>query len=267
MKVFISWSGDRSKSVAELLDSWLRCVLQNIKPWLSSRGIDRGSVWFTEITEQLATTKVGIICLTKENLNKPWILFESGAVAKGLSDNRVCTLLIDLEHRDVSSPLSQFNHTLPTKSGIRDLVFTLNNALAENAIDHGILSEVFETFWPKFEASFSDILASTDSPAPVVEREEKDILTEILSSVRGMDRRIRELESGKSEPEKLNLKKNDVGVVFYRLEDGGLVSRSAVQSQINSLLNDGKSKEDIQQHLITMKLKPNAVEQLINEFF
>jgi hypothetical protein len=42
MNVFISWSGERSKKVAELLDNWLQCVLQSVKPWMSSRGIDRG---------------------------------------------------------------------------------------------------------------------------------------------------------------------------------------------------------------------------------
>lgn len=215
----------------------------------------------------MATTKVGIICLTKENLNKPWILFESGAVAKGLSDNRVCTLLIDLEHRDVSSPLSQFNHTLPTKLGIRDLVFTLNNALGENAIDHGILSEVFETFWPKFEASFNDILATTNNPAPVVEREEKDILTEILSSVRGMDRRIRELESSKSESQKINPKLSESGIAFYRLEEGGFIARESILNQINSLISAGKSKDDIEQHLISLKLKARTIERLLSEFF
>ena len=96
MKIFISWSGERSRQVADLLSNWIQCVLQAVDPWLSSKDIDRGSLWFSEITNQLSNTHNGIVCLTKANLNKPWILFESGALAKGLNSNRVYTFLIDL---------------------------------------------------------------------------------------------------------------------------------------------------------------------------
>ena len=89
MRVFLSWSGERSRRVAELLDDWLQCVIQAADPWMSSKDIDRGALWFSEITDQLANTAIGVVCLTKENKNKPWILFESGALAKGISSNRV----------------------------------------------------------------------------------------------------------------------------------------------------------------------------------
>lgn len=81
MKVFLSWSGERSRLVATLLDEWLRCVLQAIRPWISTKDIDRGSLWFSEIQDQLQDVTTGIICLTQENKEKPWILFEAGALA------------------------------------------------------------------------------------------------------------------------------------------------------------------------------------------
>ena len=77
MKVFLSWSGERSRLVATLLDEWLRCVLQAIRPWISTKDIDRGSLWFSEIQDQLQDVTTGIICLTQENKEKPWILFEN----------------------------------------------------------------------------------------------------------------------------------------------------------------------------------------------
>src|ERR1043165_153842 len=106
MKIFISWSGNRSRAVAETLRDWIKCVLQATRPWISTRDIDRGSLWFSEINDQLKDTSVGIICLTQENKNRPWILFEAGALAKGLSSNRVCTLLIDLKSADLEDPLA-----------------------------------------------------------------------------------------------------------------------------------------------------------------
>src|SRR5690606_36300357 len=112
MRVFLRWSGDRSKQVAELLDTWLKCTIKSLQPWISTRGIGSGELWFPAINKELAETSIGIVCLTKENLNAPWILFEAGALAKGLTSNRVITLLIDLEVADIRDPLAQFNHTL-----------------------------------------------------------------------------------------------------------------------------------------------------------
>ena len=126
MKVFLSWSGEKSKAVAELLNEWLQCVLQVIDPFMSSKDVDRGSLWFPEITNQLKDTSTGIICLTQENKNNPWILFEAGALTKGLSSSRICTLLIDLTSTDIKDPLAQFNHTIPDKEGIWSLVSNLN---------------------------------------------------------------------------------------------------------------------------------------------
>jgi hypothetical protein len=195
MKVFLSWSGNRSKEVASLLSEWLCCVIQAIRPWISTRDLDRGSLWFGEINDQLKDTTVGIICLTQENKTRPWILFEAGALAKGLSTSRVCTSLIDLETTDIEDPLAQFNHTFPTRESILGLVKTLNSALGSNGLDIRILDQVFDTYWPQFERKFSYILEQTKSNEPSIPRPKEDVLSEILENTRIMSSRIRKLES------------------------------------------------------------------------
>ena len=87
MKVFISWSGERSKIVAEALRDWLPAVIQSVKPWVSSKDIDKGSRSFAEIQAQLKDAQFGIACLTPENLTEMWIHFESGAVAKAVGND------------------------------------------------------------------------------------------------------------------------------------------------------------------------------------
>ncbi len=195
MKVFISWSGERSKLVAELLDDWIQCVIQAVSPWMSSKDIDRGALWFSEINDQLANTGVGIICLTKQNINKPWILFEAGALAKGISSNRVCTFLIDLQPIDVENPLAQFNHTLPTKESIWNLVRTINVSLKENALKESILEKVFNTYWTQFDSNFKAIIKKTPEEEVKETRTENEILVEVLSSIRTIERRIRTIEN------------------------------------------------------------------------
>lgn len=194
MKVFLSWSGVRSKEVAGLLSDWLCCVIQAARPWISTRDLDRGSLWFGEINDQLKDTTVGIICLTQENKNRPWILFEAGALAKGLSTSRVCTLLVDLEPKDVEDPLAQFNHTLPTKESVFGLVRTLNSSLGSSGLDLRVLDQVFSTYWPQFEEKFKGVLSSTESTHPSKPRPKEDVLGEILENTRMLSSRIRKLE-------------------------------------------------------------------------
>jgi len=178
-----------------LLDEWLQCVLQAIDPWLSSKDIDRGSLWFSEINDQLKDTCTGIICITKENKEKPWILFEAGALAKGLSSNRVCTFLIDLEPYQIKDPLAQFNHTLPTKDGLWNLVRTLNNCLGDKSLTEKILDKVFETYWPNFEKTFKEIKNNQEETSGVEGQiSEDEILSQILAITRTLDKRLRRIE-------------------------------------------------------------------------
>lgn len=67
MKVFISWSGDTSRQVAEALRDWLPDVIQQLEPFLSSKDIASGLKWQDEISSKLDETTFGVICLTKDN--------------------------------------------------------------------------------------------------------------------------------------------------------------------------------------------------------
>jgi len=194
MKIFISWSGKRSKAIAGLMSDWLKCVIQASQPWISTRDIDRGAIWFSEINDKLKDTSVGVVCLTQENKNKPWILFETGALAKGLTTNRVCTFLIDLQPSDLQDPLAQFNHTTPEKNSLWELVRTINDCLKENSLDERILEQVFETYWPQFETKFKNALELNPPDEVVPPRSEQDILSEILNNTRRLSHRIRDLE-------------------------------------------------------------------------
>ncbi|OBX88728.1 toll/interleukin-1 receptor domain-containing protein [Haemophilus haemolyticus] len=249
MKVFLSWSGERSKAVAELLNEWLCCVIQAARPWVSTRDLDRGSLWFSEINDQLKDTSVGIICLTQENRVRPWILFEAGALAKGLSTARVCTLLIDLEPKDVEDPLAQFNHTSPTEESMFNLVRTLNTALGVNGLDPRVLEQVFETYWPQFDKKFKDIVKNIKDISSAKPRAKDDLLGEILENTRLLNNRIRRLERAQEE---FPIKQNIKNLIEYKLARGNsreniieeLRSRVPIQI-INEILGKLESKNTI----------------------
>lgn len=162
MEVFISWSGETSHKIASFLNNLIPNVIQNVETFLSSKDIDRGSIWFVEITERLKKAKMGIVCLTRDNKDKPWIQFESGALAIGFSA-KVCTFLVDIAYADLlENPLAQFNHTLPTKDSIFLLMQTINKCLGDNRVKENILKNSFESSWRNFENEFKMIIAGFD---------------------------------------------------------------------------------------------------------
>jgi len=195
MKVFLSWSGARSMAAAELLKWWTRSIIQAARPWISTEDLDRGSLWFSEINNSLSDTSIGIVCLTQENKDRPWILFEAGALAKGLSNSRVCTFLVDLTPSDIRDPLAQFNHTQAKEEDMRKLARTLNRQLGENALEDSVLTGAFDAYWLQFQARWEALMKNTPDATHVEKRPADDIMSEILDNVRGMNQRIRVLES------------------------------------------------------------------------
>src|SRR4051812_20798222 len=116
MKVFISWSGDRSKSVATALREWLGFVVP-AKPWMSEEDIEAGARWGDAIAGSLKDATSGILCITPENRDRPWLVFEAGALAKAFETARVTPYLFGFEDKSLpGSPLSQLQAKLVTKS-------------------------------------------------------------------------------------------------------------------------------------------------------
>ena len=148
MKVFISWSGERSKVVADTLRVWLKDVIQNLDPWVSGSDIEKGTRGGPAITRELEESQVGIFCLTRENLSSAWMIFEAGAISKHSETGYVCTYLIGLTSNDVEEPLSQFQHTTANKDDTHRMLQTINGLL-DGALEGDRLERTFNQKWPE----------------------------------------------------------------------------------------------------------------------
>jgi hypothetical protein len=197
MKIFLSWSGDLSRSVAELLASWIPDVLQGTLPWISNKDIDKGAIWFDEITSTLADVKAGILFVSRQNQTAPWLLFEAGALSKGLSKNRVIPLLIDLTASDVRPPLSQFNCSGVTKDEMLRLVLTLNKQRTEPLTEDQAKKAV-NRCWSEFDDPFRKLVAAKTNDSKQEKRPAEDMILEILALSRSIHRHV-EVTKDKSE--------------------------------------------------------------------
>lgn len=131
MKIFISWSRPRSKSIAVALKNWIPCVLQAFEPFMSEQDIVPGTMWLSEISNRLRNSHMGIVCLTPESVWRPWLNFEAGALTRELEGktNLVIPYLLGFEEERFEGPLSHFQALRADKSGTFELVKTLNAEL------------------------------------------------------------------------------------------------------------------------------------------
>lgn len=203
MQVFVSWSGDRSRQIADAIRTWLPMVVQSVKPWMSDEDIAAGARWLTEISAILNSAQVGIICVTPENQHNPWLLFEAGALSKTLEQTCVCPLVFEMMPGQLDGPLTQFQANPLTREGIGKVIATINKGLGDRQIDIHQLDLILDVWWPKLEEKLKDL---APAPAPTVARSIDDQLEELLTLAReNLRRENLRLEASKERDEKLDV--------------------------------------------------------------
>jgi len=179
MKIFISWSGDRSKKIAEALSQFFVDTIHYFKPWMSSN-IEKGTRWSVDLLDQLEDTNIGIVCLTRENIYEPWIMFESGAIGKALKKSRVCTLLYNLKPAEIEGPLLQFQATQVThRNDMYKLLHSLNEALPDDQKrEKDQVDRSFNRWWPDLKREI-DTVPDADTTQQNI-RSDRELLEELI---------------------------------------------------------------------------------------
>lgn len=186
MKVFISWSGQLSQSIARALRDWLPTVVQHVEPWMSDEDVKSGTRWNDKVAEALDQTDFGIVCVTASNQHEPWLMFEAGALAKRLTVGRVVPLCLDLAPADVTGPLEAFQGRCLDESGmnklVQDMMILRDKPPAQAQIDR-----LFKAMWPALESQVKE--AERRSPGPrAAQRSPQEMLEELVERVRRIER-------------------------------------------------------------------------------
>ncbi|HEL3157363.1 TPA: toll/interleukin-1 receptor domain-containing protein [Stenotrophomonas maltophilia] len=230
-KVFLSWSGDLSQKLAESLRGWMPTAFQFMRPYFTPDDIEKGAKWNSEISKELESCNTGIIFLTKENLEKPWILFEAGALSKSIEKSRVCTLLFDVEPSDVKGPLTSFQATRFEKADFKKLMVSINANSDGSGLTQEVFDEAFEMWWPKLESKVAAVIKnSAEASAKTKRRPDREILDELLELARLNSSR----QAKSSEPRKATLELIDaIEFMLSTVEEDGFISAQGFVSRID----------------------------------
>ena len=80
MKIFISWSKNKSRQLAEATKNFLERTLGNSVEFFFSPEMYKGTSVDHEIHENLLESSKCLVCVTSENFKNPWLLYEAGVV-------------------------------------------------------------------------------------------------------------------------------------------------------------------------------------------
>ena len=189
MKVFIMWSGARSKILARELHQFLAAVVQRPQYFVSTEDIRTGTVWNNVIAGELETTHFGIACLCRDNLMSTWIHFEAGAISKASTEATVVPYLVGVDPSEVVGPLTKFQATVADRKGTLSLVHSINAAQPEvDRTSATALDTVFNALWGKLAKTIEDALSLPDDAIKAQPRSQDDILKEILNRLRDLER-------------------------------------------------------------------------------
>jgi len=169
------------------LRDWLPSVLQTIKPYVSSEDIDKGARWSSDIAGELDASAYGIVCLTPENVDAPWINFEAGALGKSVDKSRVSPFLFRLKRSDVNGPILQFQSTIVEREDVSKLVRSMNAACQQDALEDARLDKAFDVWWPKLEEELNAIPEAAHQPVKAdggTDSKTSQVLEELLELTR-----------------------------------------------------------------------------------
>ncbi|WP_412162284.1 toll/interleukin-1 receptor domain-containing protein [Curtobacterium flaccumfaciens] len=178
--VFISWSGDKSKYVAGALYEYLPKVIQGLDVFFSDQDIPSGSTWLSEIQSHLNTAKYGIVCVTPDNTEAPWLYFEAGAISRQTGEpvSRVSPLAIDMSKETLPSPLQGYNAIDLNEDGFVKMVKSIHETIKSPA-PWPTIEDAARYHWSLMEPKFKD-MPSSATPAPAFD------LQEAIIEIRGM---------------------------------------------------------------------------------
>lgn len=123
---------------------------------MSSDDIPKGRHWSLELNRSLKDHRIGLLCVTPENMTAPWLVFEAGALSRSLGEASVVPLLLGMSPSALVGPLQQFQAATLDQNDLLKALLDLN-ASSQMRVPEEILKDSFERLWPELQQTLQDI--------------------------------------------------------------------------------------------------------------
>lgn len=161
MTVFISSSGKKSNVVALILHNWLEEMFDTIIEFVSSTDFETGSHWRDSLNEAMSSADCALLCVTRENVNSPWLVYEAGALNENVET--LIPVLFGVSPLRLRGPLRMFQPVPFDFDDMRALTAQLNQLCGEDRLPAQELERRFQARYPVAEALIEEKL-SEDGP-------------------------------------------------------------------------------------------------------
>lgn len=168
MRIFISWSKDKSRQLAEETKKFISNILGNSVEFFFSPEMYKGTRVDNQIHEELLKCDKCIVCITSENFKNPWLLYEAGIIfgSNHSKTNKGIVIPILFEPIPdwsswIDKPLNQYvpiqmqSYNREFDSGKKDFKHFLDELA--NELNIGI--KKFNKYWNLYEKAINEILA------------------------------------------------------------------------------------------------------------
>lgn len=170
---------------------------------MSKIDIEAGTKPLVSISEKLEESGIGLIVLTAENHQKPWINFEAGAISNRFDKekSRVIPILVDIEDPyAVTGPISQYQFSILRKKGGLDEagISSVVSSIAQVcSADPDVVQQRFRWSWEELKQDLESAKerAGQQPAPPKVDRD--DLLRRLINSVRDLDSKVNRLMTDK----------------------------------------------------------------------
>ena len=167
MRIFISWSKNKSKRLAEATKNFLSNVLNNAVEFFFSPEMYKGTRVDNAIHTNLLNSDKCIVCITSENFKNPWLLYEAGVVYGGHYSNSTDGVVVPILFENipewsswVDKPLNRY---VPIQMQTSDGEFSIGKEGFKNFLNqlhnnYGFGISNFEENWSIYQTAIKNIL-------------------------------------------------------------------------------------------------------------
>lgn len=167
MRIFISWSKDKSRQLAEETKKFISNLFGNSVEFFFSPEMYKGTRVDNQIHEELLKCDKCLVCITSENFKNPWLLYEAGIIFGSNHSKTNSGIVIPILFEPIpdwsswiDKPLNQYvpiqmqSYNREFDCGKRDF----KRFMEELANELNVSFKYFNKFWSLYEKAINEIL-------------------------------------------------------------------------------------------------------------